>query len=78
MGGGKPRRKRRFPYRKVEDIEAEIFEKETQIETLHERLGTPEVLRDGDQIKRIQQRIEAARAELQPLYEHWEEASELN
>jgi ATP-binding cassette, subfamily F, member 3 len=77
-GSGKPRRKRRFPYRKIEEIEGEIFEKESEIELLQARLGAPEVLRDGAQIKQIQQRMDAVRAELQPLYEHWEEATELN
>ena len=33
---GKP--KRRFPYRKLEDLEAEIFERESRIEELHTRL----------------------------------------
>ncbi len=77
-GSGKPRRKRRFPYRKVEDLESEIFAKESEVETLHERLGTPDVLRDGDQVKEIQRQIEAVQEELKPLYEHWEEANELN
>jgi ATP-binding cassette subfamily F protein 3 len=76
--GGKPRRKRRFPYRRVEDIEADIFRKEAEVESLHDRLQCPDVLREGSQVRAIQQQIDAAQAELQSLYEHWEEATELN
>ncbi len=73
-----PRRKRKFPYRKVEDIEAEIFERESRIEELHTALATPEVLRDGDKVKRIKAEIEEQQQTLATLYEHWEEATELN
>lgn len=74
----KPRRKRKFPYRKVEDIEAEIFERESRIEELHTALATPDVLRDGDKVKRTTAEIEEQQAALATLYEHWEEASEMN
>jgi ATP-binding cassette subfamily F protein 3 len=74
----KPRRKRKFPYRKVTDIEAEIFERESRIEELHAALSTPEVLRDGEQVKRSKAEIEAQQSALTTLYEHWEEATELN
>jgi ATP-binding cassette subfamily F protein 3 len=75
---GTPRKKRRFPYRKVADLEAEIFQKEEEVAALHERLLQPEVLRQADQIKQIQQRTATLQAELKQLYEHWEEANELN
>jgi ATP-binding cassette subfamily F protein 3 len=72
------RRKRRFPYRKLDDLEAEIFERESHIEQLHERLTSVEVLRDGERVKQIQCEIETHRQALTGLYEHWEEAAELN
>lgn len=74
----KERRKRKFPYRKVSDIEVEIFERESKIEELHARLLLPEVLRDGRQVKSCQDAIAQEQATLKTLYEHWEEATELN
>jgi hypothetical protein len=62
----------------VEDIEADIFRKESDVASLHQRLQSPDVLRDGAQVRATQQQIETVQAELQSLYEHWEEATELN
>jgi ATP-binding cassette subfamily F protein 3 len=73
-----PRRKRKFPYRKVEDIEAEIHERELRIEELHSLLAKPEVLRDGEKVKRTKGEIDLQQQTLATLYEHWEEAAELN
>ncbi|NLF73255.1 MAG: ABC transporter ATP-binding protein, partial [Candidatus Anammoximicrobium sp.] len=73
-----PRRKRKFPYRKVPDIEAEIAQREAQIEQLHAALADPQVLRDGQRVKQIKADLEEQQAALPRLYEHWEEASELN
>jgi len=72
------RRKRQFPYRKTEDIEEEIFEREARINELHEDLATPEVLRDGEKVKAAQQELEEQSERLAQLYAHWEEASEMN
>ena len=47
----KERRKRKFPYRKAAEIEAEIAEREARIEELHQLFGSEEVLRDGAKIK---------------------------
>ena len=41
------RRKRKFPYRKSADIEAEIAQREGRIQELHAALIDPQVLRDG-------------------------------
>ena len=70
--------KRRFPYRKVADIEAEIFQREQRLEQLHTELATPEALRNGQRVRQIQADIAAERAALEALYPHWEEATELN
>ncbi|MEW4527633.1 ABC-F family ATP-binding cassette domain-containing protein [Maioricimonas sp. JC845] len=72
------RRKRRFPYRKVEDIEADIASHEELIEQLQADMADPDVLRDGDRIRQTRDRFEQAQRELEQLMEHWEEASELN
>lgn len=72
------RPKRKFPYRKTAEIEAEIFERESRIEELHVALASPEVLRDGDRVKAAMAELESLHPILKTLYEHWEEASELN
>jgi ATP-binding cassette subfamily F protein 3 len=74
----KPRRKRRFPYRKVEDLEGDIQAKESFVESLHAEMLLPETLRDGEKVRAIQRQIDDSQQQLQQLYEHWEEASELN
>lgn len=74
--GGK--RKRKFPFRKVSDIEEEIFIRETRVMELNENLLKPEVLRDGEKMKRINQELIEEQEKIKLLYEHWEEASELN
>jgi ATP-binding cassette subfamily F protein 3 len=75
---GKAKRKRKFPYRKVEDLEADIARAETDLRQLEELLATPELYRDGDKVKQTTRAFEETRARLQQLYEHWEEAVELN
>lgn len=72
------KRKRKFPYRKVADLEAEISEYEELVERLQGDLGDPEVLRDGERVKDTMDAFEDAQQHLEELYEHWEEAVELN
>jgi ATP-binding cassette subfamily F protein 3 len=74
----KGKRKRKFPYRKVEDLEADIAETETALRDLETTLASPELYRDAQRVKQTTQDFEAAKARLAQLYEHWEEASELN
>lgn len=73
-----PRQKRKFPYRKLKELEMEILEHETRIEQIHSELVSPEVLRDGQQVKVRQAELQQLQEELAQLYEHWEEAVELN
>jgi ATP-binding cassette subfamily F protein 3 len=72
------KRKRRFPYRKVEDIEADIARGEAQLKELEQLLASAELYRDGDRVKDTMRSFEETKVRLQQLYEHWEEASELN
>ena len=72
------KRKRQFPYRKVDDIEAEIKNHEQRIEELHFELANPEVLRNEHQIKSVKSELADVNDKLQSLYAHWEEAIELN
>ena len=78
MDPARTRRKRRFPYRKVDDLEREIFERETRIEQLYSALAEPETLRDGEQVRQFKTEIADQQRALETLYEHWEEATELN
>jgi ATP-binding cassette subfamily F protein 3 len=72
------RRKRRFPYRKVDDLEAEIARVETHLAQLQEELGNPDLYREGQRVKEVRETFDGLQAELARLYEHWEEAVELN
>ena len=72
------KRRRRFPYRKVADLEGEIFVRESRVEELTGALASPEVLRSGEKTREIKAEIADQQATLRTLYEHWEEATELN
>jgi ATP-binding cassette subfamily F protein 3 len=74
----KERRKRKYPYRKLPEIEAEIAQRESRIDELHQLFGAEEVLRDGSRVKQLKSELEEHETALPRLYEHWEEASELN
>jgi ATP-binding cassette, subfamily F, member 3 len=73
-----PRRKRKFPYRKVSDLEADIMDRETELEHLEGQLADPVVLRDGQRVRDIKESCEASRKMLETLYEHYREAVEMN
>jgi ATP-binding cassette, subfamily F, member 3 len=77
-GDGTVRRKRKFPYRKLADIEADIHQREDRIESLHAALADPDVLRDGRRVKQTTAELEQTKQELATLYAHWEEAAEMN
>jgi len=76
--GSKPRRKRKFPYRKANEIETEIATAETRLQELEKLIATPELYRDGDKVKETMKEFEGIKVTLQQLYEQWEEAVELN
>ncbi len=76
--GAPAKRKRRFPYRKVSDLEQEIFMRESRVEQLQNQLVDPEVLRSGARVRELQAELSAEQTQLAQLYEHWEEATELN
>jgi ATP-binding cassette subfamily F protein 3 len=79
---GKPsqeaRRKRRFPYRKVADLEGEIAAAEARMSRLQEDLANPDLYRDGQRVRESRQAYEEVERTLALLYEHWEESVELN
>ncbi|HEY2411786.1 MAG TPA: ABC transporter C-terminal domain-containing protein, partial [Pirellulaceae bacterium] len=74
----KDRRKRKFAYRKAAEIEQEIAERESRIEELHQLFASDEVLRDGAKVKGLKVELDGHQAALPALYEHWEEATEMN
>jgi ATP-binding cassette subfamily F protein 3 len=78
-GNDRPaKRKRQFPYRKTEDIEADILAAETRLRGLEEALASPDLYRDANKVRETTRAFEETKAELARLYEHWEEATELN
>lgn len=72
------RRKRTFPYRKVADLEADIASTESGLAQLQEELGNPDLYRDGPRVREVRARFDELQTVLIRLYEHWEEAVELN
>jgi len=72
------KRKRKFPYRKVHELEADIATWETKIQALEASLATPELYRDAQRFRDTARDFEDGKAKLAQLYEHWEEAVELN
>ena len=70
--------RRRFGYRKLEDIERDIFDVESKIEAAQAELTLPETHRDGRRVRRLKDDMAAMQAQLKNLYAHWEEAGELN
>ena len=72
------KKKRKHPYRKTVEIEADIAAAETELRELEERLASPDLYKDGDKVKQTTKEFEEVKADLARLYEHWEEAVELN
>jgi len=74
----KVKRKRRFPYKKAADVEADIATLEAKIATMESSLVDSDTYRNPAKLKQTMADLEAARQALPGLYEHWEEAVELN
>jgi ATP-binding cassette subfamily F protein 3 len=72
------RRKRKFPYRKPDEIEKEIGTLEAEVSELADLLGQPAIWRDAVKALDTQLKHDEMSAKLARLYEHWEEALELN
>jgi ATP-binding cassette subfamily F protein 3 len=70
------RRKRKFPYRKLPDIERDILARESEADDLHAALCDPANLRDGQRVKSLRAKLGEVQTALKTLYEHWEEAVE--
>jgi ATP-binding cassette subfamily F protein 3 len=67
-----------FPYRKVPDIEADIAATEKKVSDLEAALQTPEVYKDATRVRDTMKELETTKDALARLYQHWEEAVELN
>ncbi|MGL6075663.1 MAG: ABC-F family ATP-binding cassette domain-containing protein [Fimbriiglobus sp.] len=74
----KQKRKRKFAYRKVAEIEEDITKVEAEIAGAESQLADPEIYKDGRRVTLLMTEIEALKNRLADLYAHWEEASELN
>ena len=77
-GTAQREKKRRFPFRKLSDIEGEIFQRESRIEQINEELADQATFRDGGRVRALKQELADQQSALKKLYEHWEEASEMN
>ena len=78
-GSGKPAKpKRKFPYRKVPDLEADIARTERKVADLEAALQTADVYKDATRLRETMSDLEKSKDALAALYQHWEEAVELN
>lgn len=74
VAGGK--KKWKYSFRKVEELEADISTTEDRIEELEAELVSPETYKDGLKVKAVQVELEGQKERLAELYEHWEEMME--
>jgi ATP-binding cassette subfamily F protein 3 len=74
----KSRPKRRFAYRKLAEIEGEIFTREARIRDIEQLLADGQTHRDGDRVRQLLAEMAEEKDALGLLYEHWEEAAETN
>jgi len=72
------KRKRKFPYRKVPDLEADIAATEAKIAAWEDALQTADIYRDPAKLRQTMADLESGKDTLARLYQHWEEAVELN
>ena len=72
------KKKRKFPYRKTVEIEAEIQQHESRLRDIHDELAFPETHHDGDRVRDLLSEVATLKEKLKYLYAHWEEAGELN
>jgi ATP-binding cassette subfamily F protein 3 len=72
------KRKRKFPYRKVPDLEADIAATEAKVASLEEALQSADIYRDPVKLRQTMADLESSKDALAKLYQHWEEAVELN
>src|SRR5262249_31492614 len=68
--------KRKYPYRKVPDIEADIAAAETELRQVEELLASPDLYRGGGRVKPTTKAFEETKARLQQVYGHWGEGGE--
>ncbi len=74
----KVKRKRKYPYRKPAEVEADIAACEALIRDYELELENPDTYRDPARLKQLMTDLETAKTKLPTLYDHWEEATELN
>jgi ATP-binding cassette subfamily F protein 3 len=62
----------------VPDLEADIATTEQKIADLEAAMQTPEVYKDATRVRDTIKELEQTKDALARLYQHWEEAVELN
>ncbi len=73
-----PKKKRKFPFRKATEIEAEINTTERRLEELRQSTQDPAIYSDGKKLSAISDEMAEMERKLMGLMEHWEEALEFN
>ncbi len=76
--GKSGKRKRKFPYRKADDVEREIGQREAELAEVERLLALPETWKDAATARSAQTRYDDGKTAIATLYEAWEEALEIN
>jgi ATP-binding cassette subfamily F protein 3 len=69
------KRAKKLPARDTQAVEAEIGEAEKRLTEVSEQLGRPEVARDPERLKVLNEEYKSADTRLRQLYEEWEQVS---
>ena len=69
------KRAKKLPARDTQAVEAEIGEAEKRLAEVSKQLGRPEVARDPERLKILNEEYKSADARLRQLYEEWEQVS---
>jgi ATP-binding cassette subfamily F protein 3 len=72
----KPKKKWKYPFKKIAEIEADIEVAERQIGVLETALQDVELYKQADRFRETMTTLESTREKLKTMYEHWEEMTE--
>lgn len=72
------KRKRKFPFRRSDEIEADISRLEARLAELADSVQSPDVYSDARKLDEATREMDLTRMELDQLLEHWAEAVEMN
>jgi ATP-binding cassette subfamily F protein 3 len=77
-GAARPARRSAYDHCSIEELEALVIERETQLAALHGRFGDPVVCRDPDLLAELSEEADALSAELAEIDAAWQDRANRN